>query len=344
MKDQINLLCITILFLFLQACSDKNGEPNNYKIVKEYTVKEIIIDGISGERDFETSGLAWYEDKLVILPQYPYMHGENGNGLFYYVNKRDIKDYLAGEGQVNIKPEKIILKAAGLEDIAQSKGGGFEAVNFSGDNVFVTIETVEEDSISSFFVFGKVIGELDTIALDSSSRTAVISQTGIHNMGEESIMNTGNMIYLIHEANGKNVNPDAEAICINKFNYEITTIPFPNIEYRITDVTNPDSTGLFWAINYFFPGERRKLKPAEDIVASLHGIGKSNAEFEPVERLLSFRLLREKIELADNPPIYIRLEEKKGTNWEGIEILDDAGFLLISDFFPTTKLVFIPID
>ena len=52
--------------------------------------------------------------------------------------------------------------------------------------------------------------------------------------------------------------------------FKIGAIPMPattlltakDIEYRITDVTEVDNQGKFWALNFFWPGEKKLLNPA----------------------------------------------------------------------------------
>lgn len=84
-------------------------------------------------------------------------------------------------------------------------------------------------------------------------------------MSCEAIASKNDTIIPIYEANGKNVNPNTFVNIFNN-NLEISkkNSIFPNVEYRITDATIIDENGKFWAINYLFPKDGKKLIPAED--------------------------------------------------------------------------------
>ncbi len=114
---------------------------------------------------------------------------------------------------------------------------------------------------------------------------------------------------------------------------------FPNLEYRLTDVTEVDGQGRFWAINFFWPGERKRLKPVED------GIEKrgTHSQFEHVEQLVEYQVNADKIIRTDSEPIQLVLE-KNSRNWEGLVRLDDQGFLMIVDEHPRTILAFVPMN
>jgi len=59
------------------------------------------------------------------------------------------------------------------------------------------------------------------------------------------------------------------------------------------------------------------------------------------ERLVKLNFDGAAISLADTPPIQIKLDQLSH-NWEGLELLDDRGFLLVTDKTPSTLLVFVP--
>ena len=111
---------------------------------------------------------------------------------------------------------------------------------------------------------------------------------------------------------------------------EVEKIAFPNIEYRITDATCVDSSGKFFAINYFYPGEFGLLKPNL----------KKEEKDKAIEQILEFQILDDKIiRTARQPKIISKGISKSGHNWEGIVKLND-GFLIITDMFPKTILAY----
>ena len=124
---------------------------------------------------------------------------------------------------------------------------------------------------------------------------------------------------------------------------KIDTGKLVTIEYRITDSTDLDGTGRFWALNYFWPGDKTELKPAADALAAKYGEGSTHARFTTVERLVEFQYTETGISLVDTPPIQLELiDDDNSRNWEGVVRLDGIGFLLMTDTHPETILGFVP--
>ncbi len=161
-------------------------------------------------------------------------------------------------------------------------------------------------------------------------------------MSCEAIAAKNDTIIPIYEANGKNVNPNT---FVNIFSNKLEIlgkVKFPNIEYRITDATKIDENGKFWAINYFFPKDEKKLNPAKDEIFNNFGIGKTHQNSKVVERIVEFEIKNEGISISNENPIYLKLLENDSRNWEGLAKLDEKGFLIITDTFPETIFAFIP--
>jgi hypothetical protein len=76
------------------------------------------------------------------------------------------------------------------------------------------------------------------------------------------------------------------------------------------------------------------------------------ADFDPlacIERLVELQLVRDRcgdfIERTATPPIDLELlPDGTCRNWEALVRLDDRGFLMMTDKFPTTLLAFVPWD
>jgi len=60
-----------------------------------------------------------------------------------------------------------------------------------------------------------------------------------------------------------------------------------------------------------------------------------------VERIIKLNFTDAGIKLADQPPVQIPLIHT-ARNWEGLALLDDRGFLLVTDKSPNTMLGFVP--
>ncbi len=94
------------------------------------------------------------------------------------------------------------------------------------------------------------------LTIDTDDMTTIVPQVNIKNMGYESLITVKYQLLAVFEANGANVNHEAKAQYFSTALKSKASVAFPNIEYRITDATEVDSKGRFWALNYFWPGEK----------------------------------------------------------------------------------------
>lgn len=340
-----NIYYKVILFFALgafliYACTDTNDNNNisSPTILSETEVIEIPLTGPAASRYNEFSGLAWYGENLILLPQYPFSFSNSisGKGMFFKIPKEKIIAFLNGDDTSPIKPDTFFIHATGLETF-NSHGSGYEAIDFGFDDSYsyLAIESNLGFSTSGYLVKG--CGG----TLDASTLINIESQSGINNLAEEAIFAFNGRIYSIHEANGKNVNPNPVVHAFHLNLADEITLPFPNIEYRITDATTPDESGKFWVTNYFWEGDSSDLKPAEDELVTKYGIGETNSKEPGIERLIQLEVKEGGIELVDRAPIYLKLNNDGGRNWEGIAKLDDRGLLIITDKFPATILGFV---
>lgn len=326
MKRILITVSALVISFFITSCAQEEKEIEN----NSPNLIHIEMEGDLAERKLEASGLTWYNDNLIILPQFPHKWDDKFDGAIYFISKERIESYLRGEDRTPIEGEKIQFVAKGLDEIGKRRGSGYEAITFLDDSIYVTIESINGDKSTSYVVKGKIDFDRKKIVLNSKSKIEVKSQTGIHNMGEETLLTNNGSVFTIHEANGKNVNKFPTVSKLNEKLTEIEKIEFPNIEYRITDATCVDSSGKFFAINYFYPGEFGLLKP------NLSEEEKDKA----IEQILEFKILNDKIIRTTKPPIIISKGiSKKGNNWEGI-VEFNGGFIIITDMFPKTVLAY----
>lgn len=343
-----NFYIITLMFLISigsVSCSREKVEqsfPNNKKEPAESEIREIHLKGVASERFVEASGLSWYKDYLIILPQFPHKIADSRDGALLAVSKQLIVEYLNNPEAEPITAELISFSANGIDELGKSAGAGYEAITFINDKVYMSIESYDHEKYSSYLVEGKVYGEIDSIAMDARSIVPIVSNSGLKNMGEEAIVSFDNRIIAIHEANGRNNTQKNIAAIYNPVEQTLSNCQFPLIEYRITDASQADSSGNFWVINYFYPGESDKLRPEKDYYADRFGVGTTNKMFEPIERLIELKLTEDRIVYTESPPVYIKLNDENGRNWEGLVKLDGHGFLLITDYYPRSLLAFIP--
>lgn len=305
---------------------------------------EIPLSGPLAQPRAEISGLAWYGDYLILLPQYPNFSVKEGDGAIYALPRGDLLAYLEGITAGPLLPIPIPFVAPGLADQVDGYEG-YEAIAFLGERAFLTIEADTADGMRAYLVSGQIAPDLSTLALDTATRVEIPPQSDIANKSDEALLVAGDRLVTLYETNGAAVNPSPVAHLFDLGLAPAGTIPFPQIEYRITDATDLDENGRFWAINYFFPGDI-DLRPERDPLAERYGWGPTHTPEGAVERLVEFQLSHAGIVLVDRPPIQLELPVDLlgviGRNWEGLVRLDGRGFLLVTDTFPGTILAFVP--
>ncbi|MEM6452045.1 MAG: hypothetical protein AAF703_17250 [Cyanobacteria bacterium P01_D01_bin.105] len=85
------------------------------------------------------------------------------------------------------------------------------------------------------------------------------------------------------------------------------------MEYRITDATALDEQQRFWAINYFYEGDR-SLRPSRAPLMALYGQGSTHRQQATVERLMEFQYTEQGIVLINRAPIQLQLAASD-RNW-----------------------------
>ena len=304
-------------------------------LAKEVLPIEILLTGEATERSLEMSGLAWYNDYLILMPQYV----NESKPRFYYLKKSTINDWLNGNKEKPLNPSKIDII---MPDYFNSIKGyqGFEAICFIGNKAYLIIETKNNDSMQSFIVKGSMDIKNKTLIIDPEKKVEILLPVNIKNMGYESILKYKYRLMVLFEANGINVNSDPKASFYNSSLKQKGHISFPNIEYRITDATELDDQGRFWAINFFWPGEKKRLNPGKDLVLNNTVKGETHQQFEHVERLVEFKIDGKNIYKTNSLPIQLKLNQNS-RNWEGVVRMENKGFLMIVDEHPRTILAFI---
>ena len=111
-------LILFIVFV-LAGCSENERfvpqDRSEFTEIEESEVFHIPISGELSRREAEISGLAWYEDNLIILPQFPYLFGDGLYGKIYYIPKEKLKRKILSGSELPITPLAITIDAAGLE-------------------------------------------------------------------------------------------------------------------------------------------------------------------------------------------------------------------------------------
>jgi hypothetical protein len=349
--QRVRVLFGVLLLLVLAACRPVEFSESAVVISKptatptslaemappaEVQIVELPLEGEAATSQAEYSGLAWYQDYLILLPQFP----SGFENSLLAIPKAQILAFLDGE-VVTLTPRKIPIVDA---DVKEGLKGfeGYEALAFNGEIAYLTIESDAGAKMACYVVRGEMAADLSVLTLEAATRKEIPHPVEIDNTCDEALLVYADQVVTFFEANGANINPNPAAHLFDAALDAEGTRPLPSIEYRITDVSAPNAAGRFWAVNYMYPGDAGKLMPAADPLAAEFGVGTSHAANETVERLIELEITDDAITLTDTAPIWLQLLPDESRNWEGLVRLDARGFLLVTDKFPETILAFVP--
>ncbi len=283
----------------------------------------IPLAGDMSQDAAEISGLDWYGDKLIILPQYPGRYTTNANAHIYALNRQDIITHIQNpSGTLTPQPmrfyqESIETLIAGFE--------GFEGIAFAGDVFYVLAEYTNGTEIGSYIVKGEVINAGTEFHLLPATRQKILSQSGLTNLGDESIAVYGDSVLTFHETYYSGSNPTRVVYQFAASDLSPQgALSFPDLTYRVADATRVHPDGSFWLVNTFFP----------------LGGGLPTVYFE---RLIEYQVTAGGIVQTDTEPIDLTMNHTPPSafdqhNWEGLAELDGYGFLLITD--PPSSTIF----
>ena len=136
----LNKLKILILLLFIDQF-----------LAQEILPIEIPLLGEASERNLEMSGLAWYKDNLILMPQYV----NESTPAFYFLTKSSLRNWLNGDRREPLTPQRIDVVMPDYDNLIKGYQG-FEAICFNGKDAYLTMESKFNDKMKSFIVKGKI--------------------------------------------------------------------------------------------------------------------------------------------------------------------------------------------
>lgn len=310
------------------------GPPERGPPSAEVRIRPIPMSGGAETAEAEFSGLAWWRDTLVLLPQYP----ERFDNNVFALAREEIEGFLDGSSAGPLEVRRVPLVAPILETHTYD---GFEAIAFDGDRVYVSIETQRGDTgIVGRLLSGRVEGDLDRIVIDAEPSATLEAQNGLDNTGYEAIVLAGAQILAIYETNGA-VNADPRALVFDRDLRPRGAMPMMSLQYRVTDASDVDEEGRFWVANYHWPGAPWEIGQCE--LTDRYGQGESHNRCATVERLVELEVHGDRIVPTDRAPVQLELvDDTHSRNWEGLVRLGDRGFLMVTDEYPETILGFVP--
>jgi len=324
------LVAIGIASCYFFALPDRDGSMAQ-------AIEEIPLNGSITKEKAELSGVAWVGDTLILLPQYPEKFGPK-EGVLFAIPKQAILDYLDGKSKEPLTPYEIVLSAPGLKDSIHDYEG-FESIGSWNNTIYLTIESGKDHNMLGYLVSGTISADQKEIALDTSHIVEIEPAIQMDNRTDEALVITQNKIFTFFEVNGASLNPHP---AVHVFSLDLTPqdiISFPNLEYRVTDATLGPN-GEIWVINNLTPNDAELFTKSDPLIEKYNV--ENSAYVQQVERLVKLDFSVDGITLANSPPVQILLA-KEPRNWEGLVLLDDRGFLLVTDKRPDTMLGFLPI-
>ncbi len=312
--------------------------PENAPIsaTPEVPIQRLAISGGPELSEAELSGLAWFDDQLVLLPQYPSRFPTADGGGVFVVPERDVEKAIDEQAEVHAR--LIPFVAEGVEE-AIDGFEGFEAIAFEGSEVFVTVERDLPGDTRGYILRGRVRPGLSGIDLDVEGRAVLEPQSDIGNLAYEALAIHHGRVYVFYEANGA-ANPHPEVLVFDTELNRLDSVPLGHVEYRITDATSVDRNGRFWAANYYYEGDCWKTESCP--MRERYGVGRTHQGRRGVERLVELQITSAGVQYTDAPPIELELARGPGRNWEGIVRLEGRGFLVVTDQHPESMLAFVP--
>ena len=269
------------------------------------------------------------------MPQYV----NKSSPAFYFLTRRTLSNWLNGDRDQALTPQRIDIDMPDYGDLIEGYQG-FEAICFIDKDAYLIVESKSNDKMKSYIVKGEIDIKNKSLEIDKDVLKEIPLPFNMKNMGYESILKYKNNLMILFEANGVNVNSNPKASLYTFSLKRKKSFSFPNIEYRITDVSEVDHQGRFWALNFFWPGEKKLLQPAPNTLLINLSKGSTHKQFEHIERLVEFKIEGDSIIRTNNAPIYLELN-KNSRNWEGLVRMNKNGFLLIVDEHPRTILAYI---
>ena len=102
MRSKIHILLfqffLSIILILLQ-----NNISASYNF--EQAIHVIELSGPISSPKAELSGMAWYGDNLILLPQYPDRFPSERDGCVFSISKKKILGYLASNNKTALIPQ-----------------------------------------------------------------------------------------------------------------------------------------------------------------------------------------------------------------------------------------------
>lgn len=305
-------------------------------------IKPVIISltGLPSSNFSGFNGLTWYNDALILLPQYP-VTVVSSQPIIYALLKENINSSLAGITTLPLQPQPVPFNDGGL---ATRLTGfqGYQAIGVIGDRVYLIAEANPGGGVRNYLVSGSIASGLASITLDANRVIEIPLQANNSGSLYHSLLINADGLYVIPTLNGVIANPAPVGY---KYDADLNFLgsqPMIGLEYVVTDATVPDANGRFWVLNRYSPGDPGALTGL-DPLAQTYGEGITHQVYEQVERLVPIEITANGIVSTSAAPVQFELSARGPRNWQGISRLNTGEFLMITNQANSPVLAYLEI-
>ena len=94
MKKIIRIFSIFSFVIAFAGCQQVTLETTqNVTLLEEHPVTQIELAGPVSKANAEVSGMAWCDEHLILLPQFPDQFKEDGTGSVFSIAKSLVSEY-----------------------------------------------------------------------------------------------------------------------------------------------------------------------------------------------------------------------------------------------------------
>jgi hypothetical protein len=271
--------------------------------------EDLILSPPFDTRNMEYSGMDWYGDRLVLLPQYP-------RGALVTIDAKALQEAL--RSGTALHPERLPFDDRNATT-AISGSEGYEAIAFHGDAVYLLIEAHGRHgkTMQSHLCLGHVGPK--GVTLEQCIEIPLPLQ--IRNYSHEALAVTKKGLLVIYEANGT-----GEATQAYRVAFDLSTvdpIPMAPVDFRVTDATRIVG-GTLWVTTPYWIPESLRLK-----------------QFRLTNRALLVELAVTQQSVVQTGRQVVINDGMRSYNWEGV-VRFAEGFVIVTDAFPGSVLRYLP--
>ena len=268
------------------------------------------------------TGMAWFSDTLVLLPQFPDLNAVAGQGAVFGIPRAVLQNAISERSSQAIELVKIPFLFQGIKaDLPNSVG--FHSLAFSGSQVFSTV-LVNAGITTLYLVKGQVSQDLKRITLGNRVQISSQSDTKPAPLFGSILMVAGKRIVLFETGIGS----DAKAsISAALYDFSLTPqgiIPFPHLESYLISVSSTDAQGSFWGLSCVLPT-------------------KAENNLMTAATMEEFHFTEYGIERTESPQLLFKLSNPSAHCPSGLERLGIEGYLVVDPNLTSgLRILYIP--